>query len=51
MKTTNASTSVLKKEMNVLFNAVTCSDIKFNQKVIAIASSLDGSKYPTPNTQ
>ena len=26
-------------------------NVRFNQKVIAIASSLDGRKYPTPNTQ
>jgi hypothetical protein len=40
MKTTNASTSVLKKEMNVLFNAVTRSDIKLNDMYVQKAAQL-----------
>ena len=40
MKTTNASTSALKKEMNVLFNAVTCSDIKLNDMYVQKAAQL-----------
>jgi hypothetical protein len=40
MKITNASTSAPKKEMNVLFNAVTCSDIKLNDMYVQKAAQL-----------